>query len=415
MKQEFQSTLQKFAERVDKIQGALESSLNISLEENKMEEADEKGVTDTTRTEYMTHETVMERLKEKESLQLEESVWDAALFIGCPVVGDLASLFTVFSLLINVGIQLFFCMMARGPMIRDMKLDAEEVRIWRETMGHSFASHDPMMKSSLVSRVCADDGSLNYATMQTDAVHDILLYQDLYFGEGTPYVGILLCLIVLFVWFLTMAQELLSIWMHFVAYWHVPKSLVRTVFFRTEEGLNVKHVGRPRICFVCLILVCRLVIACSLLHSGATWLCKTFSVPDLVLNGAALAFITDIDDIIFKTIVPRGAAFLVVSLEPMDLGRPWIWRGLGGRWMFLMGAFAFTSFMAWDELLPFNRKLEDTMRYMCAGDQHFFYNILPNGTFAFTPTETYDGQDGDLEARKIITARVGDWLGEFYG
>eukprot|EP00747_Dinoflagellata_sp_TGD_P218139 gnl/TRDRNA2_/TRDRNA2_90438_c0_seq1.p1 gnl/TRDRNA2_/TRDRNA2_90438_c0~~gnl/TRDRNA2_/TRDRNA2_90438_c0_seq1.p1 ORF type:complete len:297 (+),score=17.87 gnl/TRDRNA2_/TRDRNA2_90438_c0_seq1:1-891(+) len=295
-----------------------------------------------------------------------------------------------------------------------MKLDSEEVRIWRETMGHSARSHDPLMRSSLVSRVCLDDGSLNYATMQTDAVHDILLYQDLYFGPGTPYVGLLLCLIVLFVWFLTMAQELLSVWLHFVAYWNVPKSCARTVFWKTEDGLRIKHVSRPRIVFVCIILILRLGIACQLLVSGATWLCKTFSVPDLVLNGAALAFITDIDDIIFSTIVPRGAESLVSSLEPMDLGRPWLWRGLGGRWIFMFGAFGFTYYMAYSELLPFNAQLEDTMRYMCAGDQHFYYDRMPNGSFVFTPTETYEDQLGDEEARRIITSRVGNWYEEFY-
>ena len=253
----------------------------------------------------------MERLKQTQELQLEESVWDAALFIGNEIVGSAASVVTAIGLLINTVIQFFFCMMAQGPMIRDMKLDSEEVRVWRETMAHSWKAHDPLMRSSLVSRVCADDGSLNVATMQTDAVHDIFLYQDLYFGPGTPYVGILLCLIVLFVWFLTMAQELLSIYQHCVAYYLVPKHKTATRFIATDEGLHMKYISYGRTVFVCAILVLRTWIACSLLHSGATWLCKTFSVPDLVLNGAALAFILDIDDIIFRTIVPKGAECLV--------------------------------------------------------------------------------------------------------
>eukprot|EP00747_Dinoflagellata_sp_TGD_P157045 gnl/TRDRNA2_/TRDRNA2_177713_c0_seq1.p1 gnl/TRDRNA2_/TRDRNA2_177713_c0~~gnl/TRDRNA2_/TRDRNA2_177713_c0_seq1.p1 ORF type:complete len:544 (-),score=86.20 gnl/TRDRNA2_/TRDRNA2_177713_c0_seq1:74-1495(-) len=378
----------------------------VQEEEGKGEEEEEV---------YMTFETTMERLKSIESLTLEESVWDAALFIGIDVVGSAASVMCAIALLLNSTIQVFFCLMAQGPMIRDMKLDADEVKIWRETVGHSAASHDNVMKSSLVSRVCADDGSLNYAAMQTDAVHDILLYQDLYFGEGTPYVGIMLCLIVLFVWFLTMAQEVLSVYQHFVAYWKVPKHPLHTRFLQTEDGLAIKTVSYFRVQFVCFILLLRLAIALSLLFSGATWLCKTFSVPDLVLNGAALAFILDIDDIIFKTIVPRGAESLVTSLEPLSLGRPWIWKGLGGRWLFMVGGFAFVSFMAWYELLPFNQKLESTMRYMCAGDQDWYWERHDNGTFMFTLTEKFlspEGeqiQDGDVLAREVIRARVGDW------
>ena len=70
--------------------------------------------------------------------------------------------------------------------------------------------------------------------------------------------------------------------------------------------------------------------------------------------------------------------------------------------------------MTYSELLPFNMKLEDTMKYMCAGDQHFFYQRLDNGTFAYTATESYEDQEGDVDARIAIATKVGEWIDEWH-
>eukprot|EP00747_Dinoflagellata_sp_TGD_P013174 gnl/TRDRNA2_/TRDRNA2_122314_c0_seq2.p1 gnl/TRDRNA2_/TRDRNA2_122314_c0~~gnl/TRDRNA2_/TRDRNA2_122314_c0_seq2.p1 ORF type:complete len:336 (-),score=45.51 gnl/TRDRNA2_/TRDRNA2_122314_c0_seq2:131-1081(-) len=314
---------------------------------------------------------------------------------------------TALALFINMAVQIFFCMMAAGPMIKDMKLDTQEVRMWRETVAHHVATHDPIMKSSLVSRVCSDDGSLNYATMQTDTVHDIYLYQEVYFGEGTPYVGFMLCLAVLFVWFLTMAQEIYVIYRHVIAYYRVDKHWTNSKFMATDGGLSVLHISHARACFIYVILTVRLAFAVSLLYSGGVWLCKTFSVPDLVLNAAALAYIVEIDDIIFKVIVPRGAENLVVNLEPMDLGAPWIWRGLGNRWILLSGSVLYVFLMASMELIPFSEKLDEIMAYMCAGERNFIYDKLDNGTFVWTATPSFYKQRGDSSARKFVAAMIG--------
>jgi len=217
----------------------------------------------------------------------------------------------------------------------------------------------------------------------------------------------------LFVWFLTMAREYVSIYQHVIAYYHIPKHRKHTRFVATEEGLKIKYISYSRLWFVFFVIALRLVIASSLLYSGSVWLCKTFSVPDLVLNGAALAFILDIDDIIFQTIVPKGAHNLVSNIEPIELGEPWIWHGLGGRWIPLVGSFAFVVFMAYDELIPFKQKLDDIMRYMCAGEQNFFFDQLTDGTLVFTDTESWFKQEGDLSARIDVTAKIGDWADEW--
>ena len=59
----------------------------------------------------MTLETARERMATM-SANLEESVWDAALFIGNSFLGSAASVMTFIAISINVFCQVFFCAMA---------------------------------------------------------------------------------------------------------------------------------------------------------------------------------------------------------------------------------------------------------------------------------------------------------------
>ena len=63
--------------------------------------------------------------------------------------------------------------------------------------------------------------------------------------------------------------------------------------------------------------------------AGASWLSVTRDPMELVLNGAALAFVLELDEIIFKTLTPHSIRALVETLMPlkkppgMRLGRSW--------------------------------------------------------------------------------------------
>eukprot|EP00747_Dinoflagellata_sp_TGD_P116018 gnl/TRDRNA2_/TRDRNA2_172274_c0_seq25.p1 gnl/TRDRNA2_/TRDRNA2_172274_c0~~gnl/TRDRNA2_/TRDRNA2_172274_c0_seq25.p1 ORF type:complete len:555 (+),score=100.43 gnl/TRDRNA2_/TRDRNA2_172274_c0_seq25:84-1748(+) len=303
----------------------------------------------------MTFEHVREKFLSSSTNSLESSVWDAALFIGVDIVGTGSSLMTAVALSINVVCQIFFCIMATDPMIRDMRVNQKDVKKWRETVAHSRPWHDPMMRASMVSRVCSDDGSLTVGSTQKDTVHDILLYQDVYFGLP---VGVLLCTFVVFIWYLTMCQEFVSIWKHLYSYSQLPKRWGSTRFALSGDSITIKCLSYPRAFFICLLLLLRAGIAGNLLYAGSVWLSRTYSVPDLVLNGAALAFILDIDELLFDTLVPRGAENLVQQLDELPMGKPWQWKGLGGRSILTMTCgIIFVAIMVEHELLPFYNKL----------------------------------------------------------
>jgi hypothetical protein len=56
-----------------------------------------------------------------------------------------------------------------------------------------------------------------------------------------------------------------------------------------------------------LILLPKLMIAIVLWWIGARWLTSTTSFEDLIMNAVALAFITDLDEIVFEALVPKDA------------------------------------------------------------------------------------------------------------
>eukprot|EP00747_Dinoflagellata_sp_TGD_P116017 gnl/TRDRNA2_/TRDRNA2_172274_c0_seq23.p1 gnl/TRDRNA2_/TRDRNA2_172274_c0~~gnl/TRDRNA2_/TRDRNA2_172274_c0_seq23.p1 ORF type:complete len:376 (+),score=37.27 gnl/TRDRNA2_/TRDRNA2_172274_c0_seq23:171-1130(+) len=308
---------------------------------------------------------------------------------------------TGIALFINICCQVFFIIMATGPMIRDMKVNSYEVKLWRETIAHSAPWHDPGMAASLVSRVCSDDGSLAVATMQTDTMHNIILYQEVWFGLP---VGVLLCTFVLLVWCLTMASEFISVWKHLYSYALLPKQWQKTSFSLSGDSISVKCLSYTRFAFISVLLVVRAGIACNLLYSGSVWLCKTFSVPDLVLNGAALAFILDIDELLFETLVPRAAENLVNNLDELPMGRLLQWRGLGGRSVLtIFFAFIFVVIMINVELLPFYDKLMTMKSLMCDGNQDFVFYRQDNGTMRFRGTPPLSAVEaGDEILRNIV-------------
>eukprot|EP00747_Dinoflagellata_sp_TGD_P068467 gnl/TRDRNA2_/TRDRNA2_155723_c2_seq1.p1 gnl/TRDRNA2_/TRDRNA2_155723_c2~~gnl/TRDRNA2_/TRDRNA2_155723_c2_seq1.p1 ORF type:complete len:330 (-),score=39.23 gnl/TRDRNA2_/TRDRNA2_155723_c2_seq1:583-1539(-) len=309
------------------------------------------------------------------------------------------------ALLLNIFVQVFFCVMATGPMIKAMKIDANDAKTWRETAAHSKELYDPITGASLVKRVCTGDGSLTLATMQSDTVFDIGMYEENYAGVS---VGMLLCTVIMAVWFLTMAHEIVVIYQHFVAYSRIPKHWRETRFVYQKEdhtSMGIESLSYFRSAFMTLLLLFRMSIACTLLISGGIWLCQTFAVPDLVLNGAALAFILEIDELIFNTLVPVGAECLVRHLDPIRIGKPWRWKGLGLRTVTtLVGCIIFLSVMVSHVAIPFRSKLKEIMMYMCDGDKDFIFEKLESGRVMFRATSVIAE---DTEMRKRVANMVG--------
>lgn len=85
---------------------------------------------------------------------------------------------------------------------------------------------------------------------------------------------------------------------------------------------------RRAMLLICLVLLPRAVIAVLLGFVGAQFLVLTSDMGDLLLNAIALAFIIDLDDVIFAAFMPVRAQVLMQNLDPLPA------RGFALNWRF---------------------------------------------------------------------------------
>jgi len=68
-----------------------------------------------------------------------------------------------------------------------------------------------------------------------------------------------------------------------------------------------------------MILIPKIVIACLLWWLGARWLVATTSFQDLLLNAVALAFITELDELIYMSLMPGDIQAMVQTFKIKSL------------------------------------------------------------------------------------------------
>lgn len=85
------------------------------------------------------------------------------------------------------------------------------------------------------------------------------------------------------------------------------------------EALIVTSASRKvKVIVFCLVLLPKLVIAVLLWWIGARWLMSTTSFEGLILNGVALAFILELDEVCFKALLPPS---LMSEIEQIQFRR----------------------------------------------------------------------------------------------
>lgn len=70
------------------------------------------------------------------------------------------------------------------------------------------------------------------------------------------------------------------------------------------------------------ITIVQCAIAVLLLVAGIEWLTSTTEIVELLLNGVALSYIMDIDELFFRVFMPRKLASLMSLLEPLPVRWP---------------------------------------------------------------------------------------------
>mmetsp|Transcript_150612 Transcript_150612/g.419838 ORF Transcript_150612/g.419838 Transcript_150612/m.419838 type:complete len:662 (-) Transcript_150612:232-2217(-) len=323
---------------------------------------------------------------------LQESVYEAMLFLGMPVVGTVGSFFIVLGFLISVSVQVWFCVVVQVSFLRPSLPEPSDVSRWRMVEGHSY-SNIGSSGASLTSRVCGRDGSLSFATGQASLKEGV----DDYLGDGGSVMppGAGLCLVVLFVWFLYIYQELMNTMSFLKAVHQRPRD---GTHLRKQDGeLHLVSIGTKRLLFVTVVMLVRASLAIALLVQGAMWLSTTPYIKDLVLNAAALTFVLDMEGMLFSTFMPRPVKTLVRELQPIPKTWGPHWHGAGiTEVLNLFASFTFVAVILWLRTFPLVGHMAEISTALCGGPTNFVVSAADMRHFGVVhaaETPPYDPQD----------------------
>jgi len=192
----------------------------------------------------------------------------------------------------------------------------QSAKTWRTSIAHDSRYLD-LAGTSLVSRVCAGDGSLILSTVQAtlvEQINDFLGLQATEFDFNFWQPGTLLCMLCILLWSLCVYKEFRKIWHALEAATTIPKASATD--FR-DNTIHCLSWGRALALLITYII--RAGIASVLLVAGILWLARTTSIEELMLNSVALNAILDVDEFLFEGMTPIKIQHAIRSVEPISV------------------------------------------------------------------------------------------------
>merc|ERR1712224_552258 len=93
----------------------------------------------------------------------------------------------------------------------------------------------------------------------------------------------------------------------------------QSIFVDVGDEYELRVLGRLRSIFISGSSQLRCHLTGTVAVTGCMWLLNTPRIEDLLLNCAALTVIFDVDEIIFRVLMPLEAVQFVSSLKPLTL------------------------------------------------------------------------------------------------
>merc|ERR1712048_1417061 len=106
---------------------------------------------------------------------------------------------------------------------------------------------------------------------------------------------------------------------------------------------------------------------------------RTVSIEDLILNGVALTFVLDIDELIYEALVPVEMSAIVESLQPMPVKHDKVRKGGTSRIILtIIAAIVFTIIISAQEVSTQSRLASDMLDAFCGGNRNFVVGSHPH-------------------------------------
>jgi len=217
---------------------------------------------------------------------LKESAWDAALLIGMHTNAPLFSLTDTSMLVLAVSVQ---------------------------------ASVQAAFCYIVVVLVEENQKGLQVKTDMSECNEQTADFQQ-YLDDA---IGPLLAVLVVMIWTLSVLSEFRRIADFIVSVWNVPWTVKgEHTEWRVNDStgrLTLVKISRGRVCLMVINALAQLVVASILLGLGSVWLSSTVVLADLLLNGVALKFIMDIDELMFHVLCSGKVKVITRHLAPLKL------------------------------------------------------------------------------------------------
>lgn len=337
---------------------------------------------------------------------LNPSIFEATLFIGLRSMGCWNSVVIASALVFEVAISFFILYLVADNFLNRKFPTIDAVLEWRAREGHLLHNMGSSSATSLVSRLCNKDPALVTAPDMQDMLSTLETY-------GRAGSGIALATICLLLWFLTVSQAVLQAFSLIVAVWNRPGGETNII---CEDGcLKMGPVSGTRKLGVTIVTLTRVAADVVLLIIGGIWICLETHITDLVLNAAALAFILDLDSLVFHAFMTSHVKTLIADLEPLPTPHSKKHGWMGRRSAFVIPAVTFLLGIAYVGLmtvaysLPLQREMRQVIDAFCGEPLDFVYFKHETGILWAAPTDSFVVEAAHLDVLPILQVmRTGD-------
>jgi hypothetical protein len=377
------------------------------------------------------------RLDAGDMYEIADSVWDSCLFLGIPPLGRTVSALMAVMYVSNVFVQMAFVMIAGTFMVEpDVSTDTLDGLLrFRAGIAHSVSFADSVLQRSMAAQICGEDDKLHMSGAQRTLYSDAMA-----FSTGGP----LLSLLAQLCWLGSMIKEVNAAYSFTRSVLQVPRGDCTEVITAdsSADGLDAVDsitkekepgVGLPTGSLVALTVVTRLttvsrirlawavfgialpraLLAISVGYVGTLFLATASAMSELVLNAIALAFIIELDEMLYALFAPRRLHTLMNNFEPLPM--PPLRRCIPGVNSFLKMLFVATSIFLVKLLLldPMFWRLTQAQNILCSGDTDFVYATNPATGMVHVTKSSVSQEWSEME--KTVLQVAGPKLESKYG
>jgi len=185
----------------------------------------------------------------------------------------------------------------------------EELRMWRQQVSDSVAES-----------ICTEDWSLATDTMQAQIYAEARDFMSPGGKLQSAPTGPVVAVVVIFMWTLTVCENLRSAWEFLMATWRLHNKFGNSAEFKIDmlpnkDYFEITGMTCFRTIWAVFVGVLQMFIATCLLFSGSFWLAYTKTIPDLLANAVALSYVMEVDELLYKVMVPSKVKTLLSHLK----------------------------------------------------------------------------------------------------